>query len=413
MFSISFGDHIMERKVERFIYQLRRVKLSEIVDAWKLPIAVIASFFYKCRHRDMWIICEDANEARDNGYWLFKYIRTKHPNQECVYAIRNSSPDYNKVATIGETVEYGSLKHWIQYLAASKKISSQKAGNPNAAIFYFLEVYGFLKDKRVFLQHGVIKDDLKWLYYEVTRMDRFICGAFPEYKYVRDTFGYPDGHVCYTGLCRFDGWHCSNGNEQKMILIMPTWREWIADEDYRLAEYEGTTEIPKTNYFRNWIDFLADDRLTEISRENNVEFVFYPHRNMQKYMEFFPASNNYVKIMSAEDADIQDLLRRASMMITDYSSVFFDIIYMKKPVLFYQFDYEQFRKGQYREGYFDYSNNPFGKSYRDKQDVFNAIKKQIDVSFTVNEQFLSAHAEYFPLYDTNNCERVYKVVSEL
>ena len=32
-------------------------------------------------------------------------------------------------------------------------------------------------------------------------MDRFICGAYPEYQYVNSTFLYPKGNVCYTGLC--------------------------------------------------------------------------------------------------------------------------------------------------------------------------------------------------------------------
>ena len=31
---------------------------------------------------DMWLICEDYNEARDNGYWLFKYIREQQPQQD-------------------------------------------------------------------------------------------------------------------------------------------------------------------------------------------------------------------------------------------------------------------------------------------------------------------------------------------
>ena len=46
-------------------------------------------------------------EARDNGYWFFKYLREKHPEQSCVYAIKKKSVDYQKVAKLGRTVEYG------------------------------------------------------------------------------------------------------------------------------------------------------------------------------------------------------------------------------------------------------------------------------------------------------------------
>ena len=398
--------------MQHFFHQLKRVKFSELVQIWKLPIAIVCAPFYRLFHKDLWIVCEDKNEARDNGYWFFKYIREYHPEQECVYAILDSSPDIEKVKALGATVPYGSLKHWILYLASTKKISSQKAGNPNAAIFYFLEVYGFLKDKRIFLQHGVIKDDLKWLYYNVTKVNRFICGAYPEYLFIQSTFGYPQGSICYTGLCRFDGLHDIDV-DKKLILIMPTWREWIADEDERLKKYEGTTIIPQTNYFKVWIDFIKDERISLYAMKYGVKFIFFPHRNMQQYMEYFPASNEYLEVADAHCYDVQDLLKRAAMMITDYSSVFFDMLYMKKPVVFYQFDYEMFRMGQYEEGYFKYNDNPFGKSFNLKEEVFSEMEKYIQRQFKVSGEFLEAHKEYFHLYDANNCKRVYEVVKEL
>ena len=216
-----------------------------------------------------------------------------------------------------------------------------------------------------------------------------------------------------------------------MILIMPTWREWIADEDYRLVEFEGTTEIPKTNYFRTWVSFLSSSELERIARDYNVQFVFYPHRNMQKYMKFFPSSTKYLEVADARKYDVQelmkkaslmitdyssvfmDMLRNASMMITDYSSVFFDMLYMKKPVIYYQFDYDKFRKGQYGEGYFDYRDNPFGKSYKNADQVIAATENYIRANFNVSKEYLKAHADYFQLYDTDNCKRVYEVTREL
>lgn len=395
-----------------FFNRLKRVKLHEVVDAWKLPVAAVCVPFFKIRHKDLWIICEDANEARDNGYWLFKYIRENEPNQECVYAINKTSPDISKVAKIGKTVEYGSLMHWILYLVATKKISSQKAGNPNAALFYFLEVYEILKDKRVFLQHGVIKDDLTWLHYDVTKMNRFICGAYPEFKYVDEVYGYPKGNVRYTGLCRFDGLHDFKA-DKRLILIMPTWREWIADEDERLEKYEGTRVISATNYFMSWVEFIKSNQLKRMAKEYNVHFIFFPHRNMQKYLQFFPESNEYIEIADGNKYDVQMLLKKASMMVTDYSSVYFDMIYMKKPITFYQFDYENFRKGQYKEGYFKYNDNPFGKSCKTLEEVMEEIECIIKNNFNVSEAYLQEHHNYFKLYDTNNCKRVYEVIKEL
>lgn len=399
--------------MKRLLHQLKRVKFREFIQCWKLPIAAIVSLFFKIKHRHMWIVCEDPNEARDNGYWFYRYVHTTHPEQECVYAINPKSPDFGKIKEIGPWVKYGSLKHWIMYLASEKKISSQKAGNPNAAVFYFLEVYGLLRDKRIFLQHGVIINDLKWLYYDVTKMKRFICGAFPEYEFIRDTFGYPAGNVVYTGICRFDGLHEGVKHDGKIILIMPTWREWIADEDERFLKYEGTREITKTDYFLKWVGFISNPELSRIAKEYNCKFVFYPHRNMQKYIQSFPESTEYMEIADASVYDVQWLMKNSSMMITDYSSVFVDMLYMKKPVVFYQFDYDKFRAGQYGEGYFSYRDNPFAKSFETQEDTVNAIERIASNGFSVSESFETAHREFFKLYDTNNCERVYNVVKEV
>lgn len=398
--------------MKHFIYQLRRVKINDIMQVWKLPIAIVCAFFYRLLHKNLWIVCEDKNEARDNGYWFFKYVCDNHPEQECVYAILDTSPDYKKVHDLGKTVSFGSLKHWILYFASTKKLSSQKAGNPNAAIFYFLEVYGFLKNVRIFLQHGITISDAKWLYYDVTKMKRFICGAYPEYEYIKDNFNYPPDNVVYTGFCRFDSLHDFEV-DNNLILIMPSWRAWIADEDRRLLQYEGTTNIPQTNYFLSWNKFLRDEKITLLSKKYGVKFIFFPHRNMQKYMKFFPMSNEYMEVANADMYDVQYLLKKAAMMVTDYSSVFFDMVYMKKPVLFYQFDYKRFREAQYAEGYFNYKANPFGKSCENKEDVFNEIEKCIQKRFQISEEYLQQHKKYFELYDKNNCYRTYNLVRNL
>jgi len=393
-----------------FLSRIRRVNIRDILQVWKLFVCFLPAKVLKAVCPDIWIVSEAPGEARDNGFWFFRYVCQNHPEHKCYYAIKKDSPDYDKVASVGSTVEHGSLKHWVLYLAANKIVSSQKAMGPNAAIFSFLEVYGLLKNDRSFLQHGVIKDDLKWLYYDITKFNIFICGAFPEYNYVSDTFGYPKGIVQYTGLCRFDGLHDGKPAD-RLILIMPTWREWIAYGGARLVEIEGTDEVQNTEYFKTWTSFIQDNRIRDYCKKYHVKFIFFPHRDMQKYLEFLPKSNIFITVAGAGDYDVQELLKRASLMITDYSSVFFDMLYMKKPVIFYQFDYDRFRSGQYGEGYFDYRNNPFGNSFENADSVFEEVELYLKNNFKVDDDYLKAHNYYFKLYDTNNCERVYKVIT--
>ena len=193
---------------------------------------------------------------------------------------------------------------------------------------------------------------------------------------------------------------------------MPTWREWIADEDERLEQFEGTKDFTKTNYFIKWKSFLISEKLKLCSIKYKVRFVFFPHRNMQKYLKYFPRLGSHIEIVGGSNYDVQYLLKKAALLVTDYSSIFFDFIYMKKPIIFYQFDYATFRKGQYGEGYFDYSNNSFAKSFENENEVFEKIRNYIETEYKISDEYLLAHKKYFKLYDKNNCKRVYDVVND-
>ena len=53
--------------------------------------ALIAAQFIggRAEFRNLWIIAERGNDAGDNGYHLFKYIRKHHPELNIKYIIFN------------------------------------------------------------------------------------------------------------------------------------------------------------------------------------------------------------------------------------------------------------------------------------------------------------------------------------
>lgn len=48
-------------------------------------------------NRSVWLIAERGMEARDNGYHMFRYIRTNHPDIEAYYIIAEDSTDRERV----------------------------------------------------------------------------------------------------------------------------------------------------------------------------------------------------------------------------------------------------------------------------------------------------------------------------
>jgi CDP-glycerol glycerophosphotransferase len=76
--------------------------------------------------------------------------------------------------------------------------------SPDIGVFKKLDKLGLVRGKKVFLQHGIIKDNLINLYYPNIKLDLFVCGAYLEYQYVNSRFKHPQGVVKYLGLCRYD-----------------------------------------------------------------------------------------------------------------------------------------------------------------------------------------------------------------
>ena len=189
----------------KYLNRLKYVKLIDIFHIFLFIIALPLSFIIKKYHKDLWIISDDGNDARDNGYWFYKYVREKHPEIECIYALKKNSPDNDQVRCLGKVIPYGTLTHWIYYLASNKAISSQKSGNPNNAVCYFLIVSGLLKKKRIFLQHGIIHNNISSFYYELCKFSIFVTSTVRETEYVEKQFGYEGKDIVnMLGLCRFD-----------------------------------------------------------------------------------------------------------------------------------------------------------------------------------------------------------------
>lgn len=392
--------------------KFERIKLRDILAGFTFLAAIPQAMILRRKRPDMWLICEDCNEARDNGYWLYKYIRTHHPEQDCVYAINKQSPDYERVRDLGEVIQFGGYQHWVYYLAAQKNISSQKGGKPNAAICYVLEVYGLLKNKRAFLQHGITINDVTWLHYCNTKMGLFVCGAKNEYECIRDTFGYPENAVKYLGFARFDGLHDFEVKKNQ-ILVMPTWREWIATPTSKSKELDNMTSFTSTEYFQKWNAFLNSEKIGALLEKYQMQMVFYPHRNMQQYLSEFSTASERMVIADWKKYDVQSLLKESAFLITDYSSIFMDFAYMRKPMLYYQFDEEKFRKGQYNEGYFSYRNDGFGPFCETLDEVTEHLESYMAQGLQSDPIYRQREEDFFPLWDAENCRRNYEAIRDM
>ena len=81
------------------------------------PVAAIARRAVPSM-RNVWLVMERGNDARDNGYWFYRFLREQHPEINARYVIAEDSLDFSRVSVLGETVGFGSLRHKLLYLCA-------------------------------------------------------------------------------------------------------------------------------------------------------------------------------------------------------------------------------------------------------------------------------------------------------
>lgn len=353
--------------------------------------------------RDVWIITERQDQARDNGYVFFKYVREKYPKQKIAYIINKSAPDYAKIRTYGSIIQFDSWAHYYYYCLAKIHISSHVGGckPSNSPITNYIKRWLSIKD--IFLPHGVSYGISEFCLKKYAKLDLFICSGKPEYDNVLKNYGYSEKEVAYTGFPRLDIWHnCET--DKKRILVMPTWRLYLAQNP--------NTNIKETNYYRSWQKFLDDTELHKFLIENGLRMIFYPHHNMKKYITAFSSECECIEIAD-EQYDIQELLKSAALLVTDYSSVHFDFAYMKKPVIYYQFDQEEFFDRQYKQAEFEAEKDGFGPVTYDEEALLKAVKESFAEGFQMSEKYYKRMRNFYQIYDDRNCERVYKSIAAL
>ena len=392
---------------ESVFAKLRRIRMGDIGHFFLFLLALLPAAIYKRKRKHLWLLCEYAAEAQDNAFALFRHLRAQHPEIDAAYAIRRRSPAYEKVAAVGPVVPFGSIRHWVYYLAAEVNISSQKGGKPNAAVCYLMEVVlGLLKNRRVFLQHGVTKDDLPFLHEENAKLSLFCCAAKPEYEFIRDTFGYPEGVVRYTGFCRFDALLDAEP-DPSLVLILPTWRMWL-ERDCKTEE-----AFRRSEYYRGWQTLLNDPAIDALLKESGRRAIFCVHRNVSRFETCFTSASERIEIRKWNEVSVPELIKRAAVLVTDFSSVYMDFAFMKKPVVYYQFDRETYRKGHLPTGYFDYERDGFGPIAETVPEAAKAISAVIKNGCRMERRYEERVDRFFTLRDSGSSERTTEAIKEM
>ncbi|EDB2457533.1 capsular biosynthesis protein, partial [Campylobacter jejuni] len=322
----------------------------------------------RAKNANLWIFADMSSRADDNAEHLYRYVMNNHPKQKIVFALRKDSCDYLRLKKEGFNLVDPRTLYFKYLLFKTSKIISSHIDK------YIFNAFGgdTLQSKDfIFLQHGVTKDDISnWV--NKRKIDIFITSTKAEYNSIAGDFNhykFSTKEVVLTGLARWDALIKNNVLNTKQILIMPTWREYLSG---KIQKYEVRTKNPdfiKSLYFQKWQEFLCSKELENLAKKYGYSVVFIPHPQVRIYLDDF---NLPSYIITSYKTSMQKLFCTSSLMITDYSSVAFEMAILNKFVLYYQFDKDDFfSRHTYTQGYFSYKRDGFGEILEDKYTLLN------------------------------------------
>ena len=401
--NITFSDIL--KKIPRYSREIF------VISYYKL----LSLFFKdKDKFKGAWLICERGIEAKDNGYVFFKYVRENYPEKKVYYLIDFAQRfDYERVAKLGNVIQYNSFKHKMATFFASYLISTHVG---------FITPWSFLLYKKMFLRkrqtkfvllnHGITKEDMSNLYNKwKTGVDLFVTANQHDYNEISNyqKYGYKNEEILLTGYARYDNWH--NFKTKRQIVFMPTWRAYLVDKHlYKKNSPDIKNNFIQSSYFQHIESFLNNEKLKKLLEKDNVEFIFYPHYEMQKSLPFFHITNHKIIMANKQTHDIPTLLRESAMMITDYSGVGFDFAYMYKPLVYYQFDKKEYYSKHYLKGNFDMEKDGLGYVTTTEKELINVVENVINNNFQMERKYVKRIKNFFTFHDNKNSERIYNAI---
>lgn len=372
------------------------------------------------KHQEIWIISDRLMKADDNGEALFTYINTvaKSRKIKSYFLIDKSTDDAKRISKVGKIIDYNSFRYKVMALLCDKFISSQ-AGD---YVFNRFNVYKYVyknmifPQKYIFLQHGVTKDDLSnWLNRYNTRLNMVVTVTKPEYaSFLTYNYYFNEEQVKLTGFPRFDYLH-DESNESRIITVMPTWRGYLTGAlDIKSEKRALSNSFSESRYCKMFKEFFSSNKLVDILRQHDYTIQLMLHPNMpQECIKYFECPNEIVVLDS--NTRYRDIFAKSRLIITDYSSTVFDFAYMRKPVLYYQADADEFFSGKhtYKKGYFDYEKDGFGEIAYNADELVVLLNEYLENKCQVKEKYLNRIENTFCFDDKDNCKRVYEEICKL
>jgi CDP-glycerol glycerophosphotransferase (TagB/SpsB family) len=344
------------------------------------------------------IVGEYTNTARDNGRALFEELRCREADILAHYVVERENID--GYSTSGENVlEFGSVAHLEACLNSVVCAFTHHRSYVYPNILRLTNAQLYNSTRTLFLQHGITAMKRSVIrHYSKARASYSavsVCSSFERSLFLK-YFGYSESEVFVTGFPRLDKL-CAGGMGEDIaapvnLVVFPTWREGI--------EKKSEAEVAQSTFFQNW-----HAALEMIRAKTSLRVILVLHPMLQRHSRLFGDCADQIVYAT----EFQSSLARANCLLTDYSSVAFDALFLNKPVLLFQFDQKAF--GLKKSALIKIPRDLPGQAVLTTQELLAALTVCADSGWVCNAP--RARDMYFNHRDAHNTRRTATLIRTL
>lgn len=337
--------------------------------------------------------------------------------------------DYTFVWSFKDVDKYKELqnnKNTILVKIGSKKYQKYMATAKYWIFNYKIAEHIYPKKNQIFVQcwHGT---PLKRLGYDLIHFDNAlntIKGIKKRYKIEANKFTYFISPSKFATEKFITAWNLKKIGKEDIIIEQGYPRNDFLYNNTKQDQENVKEKLGIQNTNKKIILYAPTYRGD--SHESGVGYVYQEKVNFEKlqkelgkdYIILFKAHYFIAKTFNFEKYkdfvydvsnidDINDLYIISDILITDYSSVFFDYANLKKPIIFYMYDLEHYRD-ESNGFYIDLQELP-GEITKTEEKLIEEIKR-INKQFTYDEKYKKFNEKYNYLDDGQASKRVIEKV---
>lgn len=368
----------------------------------KIAYAIIKNKFsllFKDKYSNVWIIGAGDDRYENNVRTFYEYMRKTHPDIKIFWIAEKMDRIPIDSSMI---VKRGSVKNYLIALNAKVGLYSHTDYDVAPGLYRIIKNRN---TKLVFLDHGIsgIKA-MNFGFWDGVVFDAVCC--FSEYeRKIKKRCGIPDKCLYTTGYAHSDDYMVAlSNNKIKRILVMPTWRDFYIN---------GDKVFENTKLYEVYRELFTDETFKKLCVENGISVTFILHPTFDNYYHCDPMVlkreyGDWVDIITDGKGDMHAKISTSDMLITDYSSLTFDFWFMRKPVLMYCFDWDEFEKKRGLEMTKDKIDTSLCMN---KQDLINKSESIICGKENFGQEKMIEN--FFTYIDRNNCKRIYDMILSL